>query len=664
MQFFRSSARSKTLSNVEEVAVSKVCEAYSKVVSTCGSPGQNWDLHDPECAAACTEFLQKIDAASNALRVEAAARQYRVYFTVNYQILFPTDDRHYRLDILTACTEQYSGIWLNGERYDFQEDVTKTAEALMQAWTELLNTIGSLEPGRGEGKQSKASRVGDADSKQEKSELKTALRTFDEAWAQFEYKYIIGLMHIEDQAKKLLRDAIEQEGKLHEMERTITDSSSPQLDRERSEFVQCISQLNVVANTERKGRSDLTADILEHALMLWQGPEGAKGHGHEADGMEDGSLCNEDEECFTSKKGKSATTSMPKLVLGILKSVANSSKASQSAHTSSKSVRFFPEGEDNDACDDDLSNASTASTEDLSTVSGQQHKRGPIGDISCACLAGDVVESFWHIRYYLRDISKSLERIDPNLSSNSELVSRLEDWEESWEVGRDYVRDSGMLQIVCELVSFLKEAAKLEPAFAEMTQECGAEFCLCLPRLVWLHFLQDPQRHMQLLQRFLPHHFDRTDSQSSWSSSIHNLLRRYEEAEREVTQLSKRVADRECSVHRFLVQSVIAGPNSDVQPDFSAELDLGSKSDSHALVIAIEERSMELQRHEPAAWNHFMMVIVRCFSEGQPKRRQRMGPKAPVPKIQPTRSRRSLWRSRPRLRTMPAPIAIGCLSGN
>merc|ERR1712134_122343 len=124
-----------------------------------------------------------------------------------------------------------------------------------------------------------------------------------------------------------------------------------------------------------------------------------------------------------------------------------------------------------------------------------------------------------------------------------------------------------------ELVSFLKEAEKLEPAFADMTQECDAEFCLCLPRLVWLHFLQDPERHMKLLQTFLPHHFavSSGDSQSSRSSSILDLLIRYEEAEHEVTQLARslRVADQGCSVQRFFVQSVVAGPNSDVQPQFS-----------------------------------------------------------------------------------------------
>merc|ERR1711871_311718 len=151
-------------------------------------------------------------------------------------------------------------------------------------------------------------------------------------------------------------------------------------------------------------------------------------------------------------------------------------------------------------------------------------------------------------------------------------------------VGRDYVQDVEMLTIVCELVSFLKKAEKLEPALAEMTQECGAEFCLCLPRLVWLHFLQDPEKHMKLLQRFLPHRFvsDTKDSDRPWDSSIEDLWCRYGEAERELAPLTKRVAEEGCTVSRFLVQSVVAGPNSASQPDFA--IHLGPKSDSSVLV--------------------------------------------------------------------------------
>jgi hypothetical protein len=292
----------------------------------------------------------------------------------------------------------------------------------------------------------------------------------------------------------------------------------------------------------------------------------------------------------------------------------------------------------------------------LSPDPGEEEEESAEDMSAAQCLAGDVVESFWHIRYYLRDISNSLERIDPNLSNNAELVSRLADWEESWEIGRDYVHDGEMLSVVCELVSFLKKAETLEPAFADMTQECGAEFCLCLPRLVWLHFLQNPERHMKLMKGFLPHRFasETGTSELHWDNCIADLLCRHRDAQQEV----RRLADEECNVDRFLVQSVIAGPNSESQLGCETEF-----KDSSALVHAIEERSIELQRHEPEHWNHFMMVIVRCFSDGKPKDRQRMGPKAPVRKT-PTPKAQSLWRRRPRLRTMPFPGAANCQSRN
>merc|ERR1712072_149436 len=160
---------------------------------------------------------------------------------------------------------------------------------------------------------------------------------------------------------------------------------------------------------------------------------------------------------------------------------------------------------------------------------------------------------------------------------------------------------------------------------------------------------------MKLLKRFLPHRFacEAGTSEVHWDNCIADLLCRYRDAQHEV----KSIADEGCTVDRFLVQSVIAGPNAESQLGCAIKF-----KDSSALVHAIEERSIELQRHQPEHWNHFMMVIVRCFSDGKPKDRRRMGPKAPVPKLQV--SRRSLWRRRPRLRTMPFPGAATCPSRN
>merc|ERR1719313_1282865 len=132
-------------------------------------------------------------------------------------------------------------------------------------------------------------------------------------------------MNIEDQAKKLVRNAIQQECKLHELESACMESDCAELVLERSEFVQCISRLNAVANTERKGRSDLSADILGHALKLWQGPEGgASLIPREADGSDVAFKKIQSVSSNTSTSSESSIGGVTKRVFGILKSVAGS----------------------------------------------------------------------------------------------------------------------------------------------------------------------------------------------------------------------------------------------------------------------------------------------------------------------------------------------------
>ena len=60
--------------------------------------------------------------------------------------------------------------------------------------------------------------------------------------------------------------------------------------------------------------------------------------------------------------------------------------------------------------------------------------------------------------------------------------------------------------------SLSEEAEKLTPGLIKMAEDCDPDFCLCLPRLVWLQFLmhhaqQHDSEHVQLLHHFLPHRF-------------------------------------------------------------------------------------------------------------------------------------------------------------
>ena len=64
-----------------------------------------------------------------------------------------------------------------------------------------------------------------------------------------------------------------------------------------------------------------------------------------------------------------------------------------------------------------------------------------------------MVESFAAMRRYLREVEPRLELLDAQLRNNAGLVSRLEDFEESWEVGVRYVQNPRLLDAICDIVA-------------------------------------------------------------------------------------------------------------------------------------------------------------------------------------------------------------------
>lgn len=85
--------------------------------------------------------------------------------------------------------------------------------------------------------------------------------------------YILELMVIEADSRRYVKDAIDAERDLTLLEGCNYDKHhrSPVKDRQaklkqaRYKLVECISKINAVANTNGKGRDDLTYDILETA---------------------------------------------------------------------------------------------------------------------------------------------------------------------------------------------------------------------------------------------------------------------------------------------------------------------------------------------------------------------------------------------------------------
>ncbi|CAK9067126.1 unnamed protein product, partial [Durusdinium trenchii] len=331
MAMFQSLLCSYTDTGGSDSSLTRLLSNYKKLIHEEGYIDTKTDAGFNATAV----FLESLEATARALRLEPANRSYRSGFTINYRALFPDESRNYRVDILEASVEQNAVIWVNGDKFEFSQ------EDLQRAWSELCHLLDRWKSG-------------DAGDKPQRTEMRTSLVTLDVAWAAFEKKYISELIAIEDQARKLIVQAVESEKRLRDMEGKYGETEAllarPEYQAEQRRLVGCISYLNSVANFRRKGRDDLSAEVLFDAVRTIQ-------------------------RCDLAEKNGQST------------------ELSAAART----------------------------------------------------LCGDVVESFVAMRLYLREIGKCLERVDPHLCNNAGLVTRLVDWEESWEVGARYVQNELLL---------------------------------------------------------------------------------------------------------------------------------------------------------------------------------------------------------------------------
>ncbi|CAK0856848.1 unnamed protein product, partial [Prorocentrum cordatum] len=217
---------------------------------------------------AAASLLEGLDALGRALQMEPAPRRYRQKFTLNYRALFPDQSRNYRVDIFEASAEQESVIWVNGDKFEFSVEAMHLARELQRTWAGLDEQLERL---RREKPWAPGARA----------ELQGALSAVDQAWADFEERYISELIEIEERARRLIVQAVEHERNLRLMEATQrsarTPAKSAEYQEEQALLVQCISHLNSVANFKRKGRSDLGAAVLRKSEQVLEGRPPARG---------------------------------------------------------------------------------------------------------------------------------------------------------------------------------------------------------------------------------------------------------------------------------------------------------------------------------------------------------------------------------------------------
>lgn len=243
-------------------------------------------------------------------------------------------------------------------------------------------------------------------------------------------------------------------------------------------------------------------------------------------------------------------------------------------------------------------------------------------------LATDVVNAFEAMRAYLREVERCLEQVDPHLCNNEGLVTRLVDWEESWEVGTRYVRHEQLLDSICELVAAMREAQRLEPRLEAMCEECDVELFLVLPRIIWLHFLGRPERFQELVRSILPHRFGDVKAGvcGRWSAELEAFLGKFQVASDALADAHQQSSVGGCqgAVFEVLLKRVIVGPGEDIYEGFPPGRRRQARASVEDLMHELERWSIELQRYCPEDWNQCSAILIQCLTGGiqKPKEAQ------------------------------------------
>jgi hypothetical protein len=190
------------------------------------------------------------------------------------------------------------------------------------------------------------------------------------------------------------------------------------------------------------------------------------------------------------------------------------------------------------------------------------------------------------------------------LCKNAGLVARLVDWEESWEIGSQYVQKQELLKSVCNLVAKVKKAQHLVPALTTMCEDCDVELFLVLPRMVWLCYLTEPDKHQGLVGSLLPHRFGKSQDAE---------LKAFVEAFNSVMRSISKVGGVERAENTLMQRSVLG--SSSVKAH-------SSKDEIESFMLDLEKWSMELQRRCPEDWNQCSSVLIQCLTGGSQKDRK------------------------------------------
>lgn len=536
------------------------------------------------------KFISKIEATATKLNVPVADRNYRQYFTENYQALFPTTARHYRWDILDSSAERQPQVWANGTAYDVSAATLDMAQDLQVKMANLcFLCVGNY-----------AARALEA------PRLTTMLAELDVAWASYEKNYICELEVIEAQARSFLTNAADTEAKLHKMEvskdlargpsETGDQLGTPCRSDERGDvkrLAECSedasSSLSLSATLSlslslrgRDRRSTSLSMSLPSSSLDWRrrNPSFAAEMQVELPALmqtgvwsSQGGRSKEGEvRRLAASAAPGATAERRELLKQLMDQVSLlNSRANITGHgRSDMGIEVIEAASEALRCTDASEGSSAA--------------------LAARRLLGRrVLTAFASLRSYMAEACVKPSRLDPQLCNNRVLVQRLYEWEENWELGSRYLLETPLLSALCGVAALAAEAQTFAPRLKALCEDQDAELFLVLPRLVWLATLVKPEEYAALPASFLPHRF----AQGTWSDE--NSRRLLASFEQTALVLNRGESVKSCS-----------------GPAWEALVLKAVDSEPMDFTRILEGFSMELQRHMPEDWNRCCSLLLEC----------------------------------------------------
>jgi hypothetical protein len=179
----RNSVPNKPLTEIEAYKEKKEFYYLEKAASAntrlMADSNNKYDLDSQEGLKNCRKFLSYIEKLINYMQIPVMSRKYRASFTQAYKILYKEGSLCYLTEILDSAQESFPYLWVNGEKYDFSENVIRSGAALFHSFCKLKQEI----------KRAYAKVENEpitVDIIALKNEIGDVLQDFDATWVQFE----------------------------------------------------------------------------------------------------------------------------------------------------------------------------------------------------------------------------------------------------------------------------------------------------------------------------------------------------------------------------------------------------------------------------------------------------------------------------------------------